>query len=260
MSRCRLCGGAVRVLFEATVLGRHAARYEQCAACGLTQVADPHWLGEAYRDALAAIDTGALERNLQARRRVAVFLHLAGAGGRPCLDWAGGWGTFTRLMRDAGFDYRWSDPHAANHFARGFEWEDAAGPPFACTAFEVLEHLVEPLAAFRELAALGARHIVTSTELVPGAAPAPDWLYLAPEGGQHVAFYRADTLERLGREAGYPHVLAGPRWQLFSKAPPPGWAWRLAHLPGAPLWPLVRRLRGSLTASDSRALRARIAP
>jgi len=48
-----------------------------------------------------------------------------------------------------------------------------------------------------------ARFLITSTQLYDGVAPSPEWRYLAPETGQHVAFYRRETLERLAREAGF---------------------------------------------------------
>src|SRR5205823_12398163 len=139
------------------------------------------------------------------------FLHLSGVRDQPCLDWAGGLGVFTRLMRDAGFQYFWLDPHAENRFARGFEWRETLGTPAACTAFEVLEHLVRPGEPFAELAAYGAPWIITSTELAPEAGATADWFYLSAQTGQHVAFYRPVTLERLGREHGYP-VLHATRY------------------------------------------------
>ncbi len=39
----------------------------------------------------------------------------------PFLDYAGGYGVFTRLMRDIGFDFYWHDPYTQNLFANGFE-------------------------------------------------------------------------------------------------------------------------------------------
>jgi hypothetical protein len=254
---CRLCGGEAKLRFQKRVLGRHLAGYYQCAACGLTQSEEPHWLEEAYATPIADIDTGLLARNLHACRMATVFLHIAHAGGRPCLDWAGGYGVFTRLMRDAGFEFHWQDRFTENRFARGFEWDPSFGPPFACTAFEVLEHLPRPLEGFRELASFGAEYLITSTEIHPGPAPGEDWFYLAPESGQHVAFYRRDTLARLGRESGYPVVHTGPHMQLFARRPFPAWWWCAANLPGTPFYPLVRRLRRSLTDADSVRLRGR---
>lgn len=252
---CRLCGGGTLPLFEKTLLGRYRAVYVQCAACGLTQTEEPTWLEEAYASPIAAADTGILARNLGARKVAATFLHLMGVGDEPGLDYAGGYGLFVRLMRDAGFAFYWSDPHAQNLFARGFEWGPERGRPRVVTAFEVMEHWVSPLAEFRALAALGPDWIITSTELHPGARPSPDWHYLVPESGQHVAFYRHDTLARLGREAGYPHVIPGPFFQIFGRRPVPAARWRAALRLGAALFPLVRRVRPSLTVADSALLR-----
>jgi hypothetical protein len=252
---CRLCGGSTRLLFEKSVLGRHRVGYRQCTACGLTQTSQPTWLAEAYADAIHPTDTGLLARNLAARRIAATFLHLAGVRDQPCLDYAAGYGVFVRLMRDAGFRYYWSDPHAQNLFAQGFEWNETLGPPIACTAFEVLEHFVHPREEFARLAGHGADFLITSTELPPGGVPSPDWHYLSIESGQHVAFYRGDTLERLGREHGYPHVLAGPFYQLFARRPGPAWRWRLAVRLGTIMFPVVRRLRPSFTQSDCAGLR-----
>jgi hypothetical protein len=257
---CRLCGGKANLLFTRTVLHRHEAGYHQCATCGLTQTQEPDWLDEAYADAISAADTGLLARNLYARVRMVTFLALCGAAGRPGLDWAGGYGVFTRLMRDVGFDYHWCDAHARNLFAQGFEWAADSEPPFVVTAFEVLEHLVHPREAFHRIADCGAELIVTSTELHPGSAPSPDWFYLAPETGQHVAFWRADTLARLGAGCGYPCVLAGSHFQVFSRRPFGAWRWHVAQRLGPLVFPLLRRTRRSLTTPDSEHLRRAAGP
>ncbi|HMI30322.1 MAG TPA: class I SAM-dependent methyltransferase [Candidatus Limnocylindrales bacterium] len=256
--RCRLCGGETAPLFERTVLGKHRVGFHQCAACGLTQTDEPTWLGEAYVDVIHPTDTGILARNLGARRVVATFLHLSGIRDEPCLDYAGGYGIFTRLMRDAGFEYFWMDPYATNTLARGFEWTQGPAAPRAVTAFEVLEHLVRPLEEFKRIADLGANWIITSTELHPGPKPASDWHYLSVESGQHVAFYRPDTLERLGREAGYPHVTAGPFFQIFARKPFPAWKWQIAERLGAFVFPIVKKVRPSLTVSDCERIRSRL--
>jgi len=250
---CRLCDRPATWRFDGTVLGRHRTGYYTCAECGLTQTRDPDWLDEAYAEAISTLDTGLVARNLSLRPVVGTFLHLSGVRDRPCLDWGGGLGLFTRLMRDAGFAFHWTDPYAVNLLARGFEWSDMRGGPFAVTAFEVLEHLPRPLETFRTIAALGAEFILTTTELVPGEAPDPGWWYLSARTGQHVAFYRARTIERLGRETGYPHVIAGPYRQVFARRPFPAWRWRLAMRLGRALFPLLRRTRHSLTMSDHEA-------
>ena len=254
---CRLCAGRATLLFERTVLERHVAGYYQCERCGLTQTSEPEWIEEAYASghALHPTDTGVLARNLGARRVVATFLHLSGVANEPCLDYGSGYGIFVRLMRDAGFNFFGLDPRAENLVARGFEWSERHGRPRACTAFEVLEHFVRPLEEFRKVATHGADFIITSTELHPGRRPAADWPYLSPESGQHVSFYREDTIRRLGSETGYTVVRAGPFFQLFARRSFPGWRWRLATQASAVLFPLVRRARHSLTLDDCERLR-----
>jgi hypothetical protein len=115
--------------------------------------------------------------------------------------------------------------------------------------------LVRPRDAFRELADYQADLIITSTELHPGKAPAPDWPYLSTESGQHVSFYRADTLARLGRETGYPFVLTDPFFQVFARRPFPAWRWRIARRLASALFPFVRRTRASLTVEDCERMR-----
>ncbi len=252
---CRLCGGATRLLFEKRVLGRHPAGYFRCGTCELTQTSEPTWLEEAYAEPISITDTGLLARNLAARRIVASLLHLSGVRAEPCLDYAAGYGVFVRLMRDVGFHFHWTDPLARNLFAQGFEWNEGRGRPVVVTAFEVLEHLVRPHEEFGRIAAFGADLIVTSTELPPGGVPAEDWQYLSLESGQHVAFYTPATLERLGREHGYPHVHAGPFYQLFARAPVPAWRWQASVRLAPLLYPLLRRLRPCLTQEDCLDLR-----
>lgn len=257
---CRLCGGSSERLFERTVLNRHPAGYYQCHGCGLVQTSDPVWLEEAYTQAIHPTDTGLLARNLGARRVVATFLELSGVSGEPCLDYAGGYGIFVRLMRDVGFQFYWWDPYAPNLLAPGSEWQATLGHPFACTAFEVLEHFVRPLDEFRRIAEFGAEYIVTSTELLPGPRPEPTWPYLSVESGQHVSFYRSDTLARLGREAGYPVVVAGPFLQVFARRPFPTWRWHLAARLAPLAFTVVRKRRRSLTVEDCEAMRRTLHP
>ena len=255
---CRLCGGETRPLFQKRILKRHQVWFFQCVGCGLTQTQQPTWLTEAYTEVVHSTDTGILMRNIGARRIVATFLHLSGVREEPCLDFAGGYGIFTRLMRDVGFQFHWTDLYAHNLVARGFEWHDSLGSPRAVTAFEVMEHFVNPLEEFRKIAALGADWIITSTEVHPGERPTPDWNYISTESGQHVAFYRKDTLERLGRETGYPHVITGPFLHIFARKPFPTWRWRLAVRLGVFTFPFVRKMRPSLTVSDCERMRRKL--
>jgi hypothetical protein len=201
---CKVCAVTTRAAFQHQVLKKYEARYSQCPACGFLQAEEPRWLDEAYSNAIASADTGIMQRNLYLSKLASTLLWYLFGGKGKFLDAAGGYGLLTRLMRDAGFDYYWCDPHAQNLVARGFEGSVADGPYQAVTAFEVLEHLVDPIGFLSNLVgSMGARTLLVSTELFAGEAPAPDdWWYYAFETGQHISFYRRSTLEVISRRLG----------------------------------------------------------
>ena len=199
---CKICGADMRLQFHTIVLRKYDVGYFQCNSCGFLQTEEPHWLQEAYSTAIVTADTGILQRNLHMSRVISVlFWHLFGRTGR-FLDAAGGYGIFVRLMRDFGFDYYWSDPHAPNLVARGFEDSSEHRPYAAVSAFEVLEHVPDPLEFLSELLrATGARTIVASTALFSGDAPLPEqWWYYTPQTGQHISFYQLSTLQAMARK------------------------------------------------------------
>jgi hypothetical protein len=201
---CRVCGGEMRGVFRHSLLRKYDVQYLQCDACGLLQTETPYWLDEAYSSAIVSADTGIMQRNIYLSKMAAAVLWRLFRGRGQFLDAAGGYGLFTRLMRDFGLDYYWSDPHAENLVARGFEGGAERGPYAAVTAFEVLEHVVDPVGFLADLMHdMGARTLLISTELFNGVAPAPAaWWYYGFDTGQHISFYRRSTLEAIARKLG----------------------------------------------------------
>lgn len=196
MGICAICGKATQPKFSTITLNKYTFDAMSCSYCGFLQAANPHWLTEAYLDAIVNCDTGLVSRNLSlADRLIPLFFYLFGGNGRH-VDFAGGTGLFVRLMRDAGYDFYWKDPYCANVHARGFEFENGLKCQVV-TAFEVLEHLINPIefvsAAFEEV---GADAFFFTTELFSGTPPQPgEWWYYAFEIGQHISFYQLKTLE-----------------------------------------------------------------
>jgi hypothetical protein len=241
------------------VLGKYDASYYFCQECGFLGAAEPEWFEEAYGSAIAKMDTGLLVRNITlARRCVPVMYELLKKDRRNALglDYAGGYGVFTRLMRDAGFNYFWADKYAPNLFARGFEYDLIDEDCAVVTAFEVLEHATDPVGLVREALDLANPDtFLFTTELFDGPPPDPDeWWYYAFETGQHVSFYQQRTLERIATQLG--RIFTSHKGlHAFSRKP----IHRLLKLGGGRLShlldPLVRRRLNSRTFSDFELVR-----
>lgn len=256
---CPICSHVLEPAFTTTLLGRHLVSYFRCQSCGLLRSEEPHWLEEAYASAIVDADTGLVTRNLSIAAKLTVLLQMHFDTRSPYLDVAGGYGILTRLMRDIGFDYYWHDKYCPGFLARGFEAENAklieSFP--VLTAFEVLEHVHDPVAFVEEnLRKFGASTLIFSTELYSGdEPPARDWWYYAFPAGQHITFYQRRTLEALGRRLGMQFLSVNGLHVLTRENLRPSLLLKLCTGPVAPLLALlIRRRLGSRTQADHLAL------
>ena len=213
---CRVCETPTEFFAEAQVLGHVDVRYGRCPACGAVMALRPTWLDQAYGAAIGKLDVGLLNRCQTLACVTASVLRAEGLRKGRFLDWAGGYGTLTRLMRDRGYDFVHHDPMAKNVFAEGHEVADPATERYdLVTAFEVLEHLPDPVAALAPLAASTDRLLAT-TQIVPAPTPRPtEWDYYALESGQHITFYTQASLEKLARRLGFQEVVTSSLVHLF---------------------------------------------
>jgi hypothetical protein len=176
--------------------------YYFCETCKFLHTEEPYWLKEAYSDAIVASDTGIVRRNLDtSAKSAAIFMWMFAGKGR-FLDVAGGYGLLTRLMRDMGFDYYWSDAYALNCFARGFEADLASNQVYrGATAFEAIEHMEDPLGFIKSVVErTQCDTFLFSTELYEGDEPPKTWWYYGQESGQHISFFHRITLQAIAAE------------------------------------------------------------
>ena len=168
------------------------------AACGFIQTEPPFWLAESYKSPMTSYDLGGISRpTLNSVLTKAVINWFFDAGGR-FLDFGGGYGVFTRWMRDEGYDFFHYDQHCPNLFAPGHDADISGSVRYELvTAFEVFEHIAEPAKTVARVLSI-SDSVLFSTELLPvPAPPITDWWYYGPEHGQHIAFFTRVALQQL---------------------------------------------------------------
>ena len=119
MVTCNICQNRSHKVFRHEVRGKYAVEYFLCDNCGFLQTESPFWIKEAYEDPINLSDTGYVTRNVYLSRRALIILYFLFDRQARFLDYAGGYGILTRLMRDYGLDFLWSDEYTPNLFARG---------------------------------------------------------------------------------------------------------------------------------------------
>jgi 2-polyprenyl-3-methyl-5-hydroxy-6-metoxy-1,4-benzoquinol methylase len=190
---CPICNGSESPFGTLIVMSKFNVSYFRCTNCGFIHTEQPYWLERAYSEAIASQDVGVITRNEMNAVFTSSLLSLAFRNTSHALDFGGGHGVFVRMMRDRGFNFFWKDLYASNHFARGFEFDPKISYDFV-TAFEVLEHFVEPMRELESIMDI-ADNVFVSTLTVPTPTPqlSDSWYYL-PSTGQHLSFYTKETL------------------------------------------------------------------
>lgn len=217
MVTCKLCNKESEKIFSKIILKKYPADYFKCSHCGFVQTSEPIWIEEAYSSAITSLDIGLLDRNIQLRTAVTKILDACFPEAKIMLDYAGGYGVFVRLMRDAGFNFYREDKFCENIFTKHFDISDAGANKFdVVTAFEVFEHFVNPLEEIEKVLTF-SDHLIFSTQLTPAnEKELEDWWYMAPETGQHVAFYSPASMELLAKKFNKNYYAKGTWLHLFT--------------------------------------------
>jgi hypothetical protein len=245
---CRVCSNNIKNSIFSGLIFDNEVKYFECDICGYVQTEKPYWLDQAYSSAINNCDTGIMARNQSNVGLVLSTLSLLGEKTGTVVDCAGGYGILVRLLRDRGIEALWSDPYCQNLLAVGFERSSQKGD--LVTAFEAFEHFVDPLLETKKLFFVSP-NLLISTNLI--STPTPklgDWWYYGLDHGQHIGFFRSQTLQFIAKKFNKYLVTDGVSRHLFSEKPISEFQWKM-HIRLARRFPALygRNLR-SKTWSD----------
>jgi 2-polyprenyl-3-methyl-5-hydroxy-6-metoxy-1,4-benzoquinol methylase len=217
--KSKITGGDTDFLFHSKILHKYEVKYYQCKETGFVQTEEPYWLEEAYQSAITKLDVGLVHRNVHLADLTGKLLLKSFNYKQDFLDYAGGYGLFTRMMRDKGFNFYHTDRFCQNLFAEYFDLNQPSTVTYfeLVTAFEVFEHLANPLEEIGEILQF-SDNVLFTTEIRPnGIASFKEWYYISAETGQHVSFYSLDSLKYLAEYFGRNFYTNGTNTHLFTR-------------------------------------------
>ena len=143
------------------------------------------------------------------------------------LDYGGGAGYLSELLRQADWDSRTYDPYAGEHrmLAPGSRFQ-------LITSFEVFEHVPDPRKLLDDLAEMldDDGLLFFSTELSDGKVQRHkriDWWYVSPRNG-HISIFSKESLRRLAERKGFRCFTILDSLHVFWRSTP---AWAAHILP-----------------------------
>ncbi len=137
------------------------------------------------------------------------------------LDFGGGHGRTAQLLRDSGWTYDCHDPFGVDELQ-----PERIGRYNLCTAFEVLEHLPDPVASLRTLltnATPGPLILLVGTAVTDGSvseATRLAWSYAGPRNG-HISLFSRRSLEVLADQLGLLYTSCSPSTHALSRGHDP---------------------------------------
>jgi hypothetical protein len=202
-TKCPICSENGRFLMNDSILNeKYLIDYFTCNACQCIFTENPYWLEEAYSDAISIVDTGIMRRNLHLCNELMIILASYFKRDAKIVDFGAGYGILVRMLRDRGVDAYWNDKYSKNLLSMGFEYQGDFQPD-AIVAFEVMEHLVNPLETVSEIMKQ-TDSFIFSTLTIPhmNFKNNKDWWYFVPESGQHVFLSSEIALKKIAEHIG----------------------------------------------------------
>lgn len=138
------------------------------------------------------------------------------------IDFGGGTGLLTRLLRDSGIEVTSFDPYSSQFFSSGFQatLQDLKKEKTFISAIECIEHLEQPFETFQSIVRNKQFFMFTTeTNSVPSQNPNSinPWWYFSPKEGQHISFATSMGLKFFRERLGFNYYIRINELHIFSR-------------------------------------------
>jgi hypothetical protein len=186
------------------------------------QISDAPWLSLAHTTGISNTDTGAASRSISVAKLVIAFFKLQHHLNNSGIDFGGGTGLLTRLLRDSGFKVTSFDPYSSQFFSSGFQatLQDLKKEKTFLLAIECIEHLENPFEIFQDVLSNKQFFMFTTeTNSTPSQSPNSinPWRYFSPKEGQHISFASSMGLQFFRERLGFDHYVKINELHIFSR-------------------------------------------
>jgi SAM-dependent methyltransferase len=196
------CEEARGKFLNATGAMVYYALCSQCGFCFAPEIAGwklEEFSKHIYNDAYVLVDPDYVEARPKANAQTLVSMFKGKAHGFRHLDYGGGEGTLSNLLKESGWKSTSYDP-----FVNKDKVLSQLGKFDLITAFEVFEHVPDPQQLMRDLRTLLAPNgIVLFSTLLSDGHIATDqklnWWYAAPRNG-HISLFSKQSLNMLAHQ------------------------------------------------------------
>jgi len=192
---CPICHSESKHFTTLTIRDGIPGEYYSCNSCKFIHAENASWLEGSFTDALNSLDIGSVDRCNIVADFVEVLANSLKVDNPRVLDWGGGYGLLTRILRDRGVRCAHYDPYTEPLFAKNIDLQSDARFDLIVLS-EVMLHMTDPVSTLTELLKLSDNIIFTAVIAPPDVTP--DWWYFMPDTGQHVAIFSRQTIPELG--------------------------------------------------------------
>lgn len=254
--KCKICGEETNLINKLIIKKKYEAEYYSCKKCNFLFVNNPTWITESYEKPINITDVGYVMRNVYLSKITLILFTLFFGKKNNYLDYAGGYGIMTRLMRDYGLNFFNYDLYTQNLFAQGFEYNKQ--PTEAITCFECFEHFLFPNVEIEKILKI-SKNIFFSTRVLPEKIPDETWEYYGLEHGQHISFYSLKTLNFIAKKYNLNYYTNNNNLHLFTAKKKSSLIFKLILISAKlQIDIIIRKLLKSKTMSDFNLLKNKI--